>query len=185
MALFRLVVRKAINISGAVYKWSNIYFVDRASAQDAAATMGPAVWNRERGFHSTDAFAYEAYASDLVPNTSNYAIVPITANQHGLWSASGDLLPSFCALRVDITISGPSRPSRKFYRIPLRETDWTGSGISTGLAAAVDSGVASLVALPELRDESGNQVSSFVVRNVTSRRLGRHASEDVPTNPGV
>ena len=74
-----------------------------------------------------------------------------------------------------------SRPSRKFYRAPFREADVV-NGISTvaGWNTALTTGMASIVALPELRDVDDQIVTGWGNMGLTTRRLGRDAAQNVP-----
>lgn len=184
--LFSLSVRKAISgSSGLNYKWSNRYFVEAADAVSAAA-LGNGFWTRERLFHNADAFAYQFYATDLVPNTTNFAYAtPAAATQFGAWVQGGDWYADFVCVRVDMTVPN-SRASRKFFHIPLRESDVTdGKVISAGLLAAISTGMGQIVAVAQLRDESGNAITGFVNHGITSRRLGRQAYHDIPQPQGI
>lgn len=181
MALFRVVVRKAISgSSGLNYKWSNVYY-DEAADANTAADHGLGIWNRERPFHNTNVYCYEVYASDLVPNTVNFVQKPpIAAQQYGQYASTGEWYASFACVRVDLLVAA-SRASRKFYHLPLVEADVVnGSALAAATITAITTGMDQIVAIASLRDESGNNITDWVNHGITSRRLGRQAFHDIP-----
>lgn len=188
MALWRVAVRKAINILGVQYKWSNLYFVESLSDL-TAAEVGLTIWDdAERLFHKEYVFCYEVYASSVTEGDSIYTILPhgAGATSYGAIASVGEALPMFNVVRVDLPVASGGRPSRKFYRPPLHEADQASGSLSAGsLLTGLATGMAALTAVPELRDESGNSFSGYTLRGITARRLGKTASVGVPSAPTV
>lgn len=184
MALHRIVIRQAINTPGAVFKWSNVYFADVADVP-AAAAFGQDLAQASRQYLDELAFVYEVYASDLLPGTDNFTVQAISGDQLGLFvQGTTDFMPPFVCVRVDIG-TALGRPSRKFVRAPWREASiMNGTGVTGSVTAALDDfwSLAFTTGSP-LRDVDGEQFVSFAIRSVTSRRLGREASVNVPPTP--
>lgn len=187
MSLWRVTVRKAITGSAGIsYKWSNVYYVDRADLS-AALASGQGIWTRERGFHSVDAFCYQIYVSDLVPNTTNFVQAPPpSAVQFGTYANTGsDWYFSGVAQRVDLFVTA-SRPSRKFYHPPFTEQDIVdGRDTVAAFQTALSTGVGNIVALPELRDVDGQTVTGWGNFGLTHRRIGRDSFVNVPNPQGA
>jgi hypothetical protein len=185
MPLFRVTPRKAINDAGGRAKWSNLYYINASSVNEAAA-IGVNVWvYGERLFHRSRVFCYEVYATSLVPadNVFTTSAVPEGLQRGGIVGA-GDQLPLFNVLRVDLPVLAGGRPSRKFYRPTLEEGDQINGALTNApLLAAIAAGMAVIQSTPEVRDESGNFFSGHVIKGITSRRLGRDSSANVPSAP--
>jgi len=184
VALHRVVIRQAINAANAVYKWSNVYYCDVADVP-AAAAFGQQLAQAHREVLDLNAFVYEIYASDIVPNTDNYTVQAVSGQQLGMFDqGTSEFLPSFCVVRVDIGTS-IGRPSRKFLRAPWREAAViNGTDLTTAAQAAITAYWAQAFSTGSpLRDPDGETFVSFSIRSVTSRRLGREAGTSVPPEP--
>ena len=184
MSLFRVVTRLAVRTDADAYKWSYVWYVDAASVGDAADYGAEEIWPALAQAHLSVAFCYEVYASDLVPETTNYTVVsPIIANQPGEITASSQLYNPSIVVRVELNVAG-SRPSRKYHRMPLQESDVTnGIILESGATTAVSNAYSDVLGLTSLRDESGNLFSGYTVRGITTRRLGKLSRNDVPPTP--
>lgn len=189
MSLWKAQIKKAINSSGLAYKWSNTYFVEAETATEALSAAANIWLNGERLFHNQLAFAYEFY----VNNTADPHFTPGTVGtvlpevRRGLRPATvldvPQVLPSFNVVRVDYPVPA-SRPSRKFYRVPLLESDVSDQQVSVALAEDLQEGANYIASLPAIRDPDGQPYGGVGVnRGITSRRLGREAALAVPTGP--
>lgn len=186
MALFLVRTDKATQEFGG-RKWCNRYFVD-ASDASAALALAREIWlTAERPFHETLVYCYQVYANlQGDPPFSVGEILPIDVDeQRGLLTTTGrgELLPDFCAVRVDFPVPG-SRPSRKFYKPLLREGDVVGNNLAgaalqTALAGVL--GVFEGIGIVDVDGElwRGNGIN----RGVTSKRFGREAALSVPPAP--
>jgi hypothetical protein len=184
MPLFRATLRKACDAPNIPREgWSNIYYIQAADLA-AAANEAEQLWHDyERTFHSIYAYCYEAYVSDLVPNTSVYTTVGIAPGfQRGVRNGGGEVMALWNAVRVDLTTPS-GRPSRKFYHLPLSEGDVAGMRLSTEVVAAIVDAFTDVFAEVPLRDESGQVFTGFILKGLTSKRLGRHAGSGVPAPP--
>lgn len=185
--LFKLQIKKAINQDGLLAKWSNTYYCETLSLT-TALVVGANIWaSGERLFHRSQVFCYEIYAASAAPGDNiydRYAVVE--ADQRGQLAGAGEALPFFNVVRVDLPTLAGGRPSRKFYRPILHEGDQNaGTIVSAALLTALGNGLTYIVGLPEVRDESGNDITGYSVRGITSRRLGREAQLSVPSAPPV
>lgn len=184
MPIFRISIQCAINELTASYKWSNTWYVSRADRFEAAsAAVGMASFYPQALWE--DAFVYNVYVSDMIPNTTNYENIPIGTEGVGqITGLYGEPYHPFICTRVDLTVPG-SRPSRKFWRTPLFEGMVSnGRLIAPEIAAAISAAMADMTTVSGLCDVDGEGITGHLVKGVTSRRLGRQAFFDVPLKPG-
>lgn len=189
MPLFLVQTRKALNTGGIAAKWSNRYFGEVSDAS-AALALGLNIWQYcERTFHSDLAFCYSIYVNQMgdAPNTPGIEqAVPEGIQRGGIVRGPGriaEILPLWNVVRVDFPVAA-SRPSRKFYRVPLEETHITSAQLTPEMLTLFNTGLAALDGLGELRDVDGQVwVGAGIVRGLTSRRLGRDAARSVPPGP--
>jgi len=188
MALFLVELRKATQLYGG-RKWSNRYFME-APDSDTALTDGLTLWQQvESEFHYDDCYCYEIYCNqqgDAPFSIGFTAAVPGVSAYGVLVSASaGQKAPTFVVARVDLPVVA-SRPSRKFYRGPLRETDFDGDTIGGTYVTALTTGLNNLDNFENLRDVDGqNWTTTYVIRGITSRRMGKTSAIDVPSPPSI
>jgi len=189
MPLFNIAIRKAINTNGIAYKWSNRYFVEEPDVT-AALSLASNIWtNIEATFHLDLAFCYEVYAN----NTEDAPFTPGTTQgipigvQRGLIEAgpdnTPDLLPPWNVVRVDFPVVA-SRPSRKFYRIPLIEQQITSGQLNAQYITIMQPALNLFTTVGTMRDIDGQAYAGDpIIRGLTSRRLGREAGLSVPPGP--
>lgn len=134
-------------------------------------------------------YAYEVYATDLLPNTTNFTTVPIPVGQQRGSRSIVDLgepyIPKAC---VSVNINVPnSRPSRKFWRPGLFEADVVnGTSITPGLRAAIEGAFIIVVNNnPNLRDPDGQFFSDVGSLRLTTRNFGRESTNLVPLGPAL
>lgn len=97
--------------------WTNVYHVARSDQASAAAAAE--FWvGIERSIHSVDVL-FTSFRLSPFPGPSEGTIYPV-----GLAGTrpTADSLPLFNVLRVDFP-APTGRPSRKYYRLPIREGD--------------------------------------------------------------
>lgn len=144
MALYQVDIEKQL---GSEY-WTNRYFVNSPTLAEADLA-GMQIQNRERLFHRTAVTFTKRRVSDTVPNTSNFIVTPVF--QPGELAKNGAFLPLFNVLRVDFSVVGSGRPSRKYYRMPLCAGDITSDfNIDSGITSAVQAHLVSLIATMDL-----------------------------------
>lgn len=114
--------------------WTNRYIInapDFASANEIADNLTAA----ERTIHATSVTLTRYRLSTTAINDGIYTIVPL--NVSGLRAPPGSLLPLFNTLRVDLQ-AAVGRPSRKFYRGVLAESDIAGDAMQADFSAFVN-----------------------------------------------
>lgn len=188
MALYRVLTRLAAGGSGFpdAYKWSYVWYCEASTAVDAA-NWGASLWvDHMRGAHTNYAYCYEVYASDLVPNTTNYTVLAMAAGVQRATggSPSSELYLTDTAIRVELTVSG-GRPSRKYWRPPLFEEQVGPGGrtVSAGVLTTLNAALTGITNDPDIRDESGNLFTGYVIKSVSTRRLGKFARTALPLPP--
>lgn len=108
--------------------WSNRYFVeDNGAAQTSVLDAADNLTEVERQFHASIVTFTRSRISTVVPGDGVYTIVPI--NLPGVRGTT-NVLPLFNTLRVDLQAS-VGRPSRKYYRGVLGESDIAGDAVDT------------------------------------------------------
>lgn len=192
MAIYRCTLRQAIGggTSPDAYKWSNVWYIDAADVAAAAAQMAT-IWSTIlRTTCNVLVYAYEVYASDLLPTSVEFTTLPIAPGSQRGTSAEitgdgTDLYTPTVALRIDLTVPG-GYASRKWVRVGLNEpavapggnimanTAWQEEIRDAYYATTVVSGVV---------DESGNAFSGVTFVGIRSKRLGKFARFDMPTPP--
>lgn len=108
------------NITGSDREWSNTYQVRAEFIEDVIAAITP-LPNRERALHANNVTLSRVRISDSVPGTDVFVIVPFNLVGTAYDAAAFDTLPLFNTVRVDISVAGLGRPSRKFFRSPVGE----------------------------------------------------------------
>lgn len=152
MPVFRLVIEKYHQTS-AEY-WVNRYFINAASMADATLASNGVV-DAEKALYTSDVMITKSHIDDNVPNTINFetTIRNITGTRP---SVAGDRMPLFNVARVDFSVAGGGRPSRKYLRSVLYELDASFTsivaGVVTMLQTYADSVAASGVCDPQGQD---------------------------------
>jgi hypothetical protein len=169
-------------------KYSNVYFCEAANAP-AAAEMGRQIWLHLRQCHRVLCFCYQIYATDLVKNTTNYVIEPITpGEQRGTVgnSTPGEAYNPHVCQRVDLLI-GASRPSRKFHRGGFIEADVEDGGLALigTFQSAFSTAYAAIDADSSINivDVDGQIHIGTSVLGLTIKKLSKMSHTDVPTGP--
>lgn len=161
MALYTVDVEKRLNSEF----WSNRYIVEAPTLGDAQSVAGSIV-GAERGFHMNIVTFTRVRVSTLADTDDSYVIIPI--NAPGFRLSTGSLLPLFNTLRMDI-IAPSGRPSRKYYRGVLTESDINGDAIdedftseASNISALFSDGDSSGIVGPQGEIFTGISVIPFV-----------------------
>jgi hypothetical protein len=189
MPLFQVNLRFASDIQGQpARKWSNTFYMNGADTLTTAAN-GVDLWeNYLRPTCRERVWCYEVYVRDLVAGTDVFITVPIPeANQRGTQptpASTEPYLPKAC-IAVTLAVSG-SRPSRKFYRVGLYETDVVFGtnvldGIKTAITTAFDAWFLDNPGI--LRDPDDQPLLTVSKMALTTREFGRTSTADVPLPP--
>ena len=191
MALYRATLRQAIGggLAPDAYKWSNVFYLEASSLLFASEILTDIWADDMRPAFNGFVYAYEAYVSDLVPETVNFTTVPIDqALQRGTFGLSEEAVnfyTSAVAYRVDFPVAG-GLPSRKWFRPGLVEGSVAPGGKALSNStwqSALNAMFAALVANSAIKDESGSPWTGYVDRGILGKRLGKLARNALPTPP--
>lgn len=134
MALYKIDIEKSFGTEF----WTNVYYTDQGSITVAAEAMN-AIAANERNIHSTEILFTKGRVSSVTEGDDQFLTVPY--GSFGLRVAGGSRLPLFNVARVDISTLGLGRPSRKYYRLPLYESDVDNGVIGTTLLELIEANV--------------------------------------------
>lgn len=185
---FRASLRLASDLPGQPpRKWSNTFYCEAPNAAAACALIVAGWVNYLAATCRERVYAYQVYATDLLPGTDSFFVQNIpSGQQRGTLPAlsSDPYLPKAC---VSITIPvGASRPSRKFWRPGLYEGDViNGVSINTTLADFIYEGWNDFIVNAEgaLLDPDRQPWEANPQLRLTTREFGREATADVPIPP--
>lgn len=128
---------------GNLQPWGNRYII-RADDLTAAQAAGPIIAVAEKNFHSQAVEFLQYRVATLEANDGLYISAPITG--FGDLVPDGVIIPIQTCVRVDFSVAGFGRPSRKFYHVcvGVGSTDdvqrWDAATVE-----AVDDGVQSML----------------------------------------
>ena len=189
MPLFRASLRMAHDTTWpSRRKWSNTFYFNVANAAAAAAALVVGWVDHLRNAADETIFAYEVYATDLVPSTSNYVVQPIApGSRRGTIAigSRGEVYLPKTSVAVELLVPG-SRPSRKFWRPGLREADVeNGDTVDPDILLLINTAFEDFVtaASPGLVDPDTEQITAVGQFRLTTREFGRTAGADVPAPP--
>jgi hypothetical protein len=167
-----------------------VWYIQETTVNAAAAKMVDLWADFLRTCCSPLVYAYEVYASDLLPTTVEFTTLPITpGSQRGtIGGLGGDVTnlynPQICS-RFDLTVPG-GFSSRKWMRCGLIEGAIAPGGLSISSTFWSDlqaAALADVIADAAVRDESGNAFSGIVDKGLQAKRLGKFARYALPTPP--
>lgn len=152
--------------------WTNRYLLNVASPADVSEAMAWAFGEYESQFHGTSVQFVSIRVSDMVENTDNFYIYPVS--YAGVISDGGAALPGYVTTRVDLGV-GAGRPLRKYYRTYVGEDKIVGSVWESAYRTLVQTNIAALLALvPTWCDPQGNEATSIAVKlPIQMRQLRR------------
>lgn len=172
MARFRLTVEKYHNAS-AEY-WVNRYYVNAADLADATL-MSNGIVDAEKALYPNTVVITKSHVDDDVPLTLNYETT--IRNLAGIRTApTGDFLPLFVVARVDFSVAGGGRPSRKYLRGVLFEADTTFNTLGASILTALNT-YASSVAASGACDPQGQDIIGGSPWNAPAMRQLRRGSK--------
>lgn len=172
MPLFQVDIEKSflLNSVQTVY-WTNVYHVNAAD-QAAATTAGLAIVEIERDVHYNSVIFTKMRARPaVVGSLGNITSLNVTGDR----AAAGlQMLPLFNTIRVDFN-TAVGRPSRKYIRGPIAETDQDGGNLVSAMQTLFSTSFrAPLLALGSYVDVDGEAfVSGQVYVPVQMRQLRR------------
>ena len=123
-------------------QWTNDYIVDTTVLDTAVAALA-LIYAAETSFHAEAVQFEHAIVSNLEPDNNEFQTVPL--NSPGDRTNPADNLPLWNTMRVDITAAGGGRPGRKFYRLPLGESEVANYIVDATLRSGVKSTLDGLI----------------------------------------
>lgn len=175
MPLYRTQIFKSIN---AGKEWSNVYHV-QATDLDEAISFSAAIVGAEVSIHKANVDFLRYRVSTEAPGDNVYATTPI--NLSGARTITGGQYPLFNTVRVDFAVTG-GRPSYKYLRLPIEETQTENGVIGAFLLADIQAEYIDLLTpnfagplVPNgIVDESGNFFTNVTVfPRIQERQLRR------------
>jgi hypothetical protein len=125
-------------------KWSNVYRFSADNLAVAVSEVLPILEPFERSLLHPQVSLKAIRFSTVTAHDDVFEIIPL--NEAGTSSDAGDLIPFFNCVRVDISVIGGGRPSRKYYKGLLTETLITGMNINSGTVDFVSDAVNDFIA---------------------------------------
>lgn len=169
-------------------KWSTTFYLNAANAAAAAAALVSAYVANLRPATDQTIFAYEVYATSALEGDDDYTVVSVPpSQQRGTLAVGsrGELYLTKAVVTTDLrAVAG--RPSRKFWRMGLREGDVVSGAELQGYAVAevqeaFDNFIIQLDGV--LVDPDGQAINAVGKIRLSTREFGRTAGADVPAPP--
>lgn len=157
---------------GAEY-WSNRYLCEFAVGSAEAEAAATALINAEKAMLFNNVLINKVRIATLTPNDNVFQAW--NPNTFGSRNAVGlSLLPLFCVVRIDFG-AGLGRPSRKYIRGALSESDVQGANLESGFLSGVATPYGNAVSgLAGIVDPQGDDLNGFsVYPQIAMRQLRR------------
>lgn len=180
---FRIQVFK--QLTGSDREWSNTYLYEADDLATAQAA-GQAIGGVEVGFHLDNVTISRVLTSDTDPDTDVFAVDVLNLIGTRGTGSGGQWLPLFNVFRIDINVVGGGRPSRKYYRGPVLESDNVGGFVDPTVRGAIEASFAALITAAnaeggELVDPDGQAyVNGVTFSKVGMRQLHRKRRKTTP-----
>ena len=172
MAIYRLTIVKAMQDGAdAGKKWSNVYHLNEASLA-AAVLHAPTIVDLEKTLYPDNvAIVRWSLADPAVPGAGQSDSVFVEGTRGA--GVAATQLPLFVAVLYKFTVT-TGRPSLKYLRLPLDESEVTNGVLESSLTDDLSTGWAvPLVADGAITDESGNALTGYgFSHNAISRQTG-------------
>jgi hypothetical protein len=171
MPTFEITITKQLT-ENALFKWNNVYHVLAASITEAADYVDPLI-TFETAIHSERAELVNARLRQMGVGEfgTNYPL-----SQVGAFDSTGDALPIFLAVRMDLVPSF-GRAGRKFYHVMLGEAEQANGLLTNGyevlFAAAADAMIGTLGGIL-CADDGAPQYNTYVLKSeITQHQFKR------------
>lgn len=160
--------------------WTNRYILNSADLASATA-VGAQIVTAERTIHTTDVNFNRYRVADLDPLTDIFTITPIGLT--GGVTKSTDYLPLFNVLRVDFGVE-QGRPSRKYLRLPIQESQQVDFAFTPGFLAFVQTNyVDAMLGISQYVDVDGQNIINGAPKESVAMRQLRRGSKRRVTPP--
>lgn len=161
-------------------EWSNTYLTDDPTLLDAQDLASGLLAFEKQLHHNNVLFTFIRISTVLVDDRVFRHLV---VNETGIPSG-GDFLPLFNTARMDMQTSS-SDPARKYYRLPLSESDQVSGFIAGAYMTALNGAIASHLVTPGLLDHivtnAGNTVISAAFMPAVQMRQLHRRKRHIPT----
>lgn len=164
--------------------WTNVYQVVEDSLSQAN-TLGLSIAAAEAAFHHTAVLFTRIRVRTWDPEDEAYVIT--TVNSPGGRGGDSGLLPLFNTLRVDFP-AAIGRPSRKYYRGVLQESDISGEAVTTdfsGLLSGINALLASVAGATGIVDPQLQLLSDGVPHPFVQMRQLRRSRRRRQNGAGI
>lgn len=157
--------------------WSNVYLVLADDLSDAVS-QGSQLLTAELDIHYDVVTFDRIRVSTILANDDVFAIIP-SGETGTVASEGGDFLPAFNRVRVDFTVAGGGRPSRKYYCMPVPEGVQDGGVIDPGAVTIIQGRIDDFLTAISgggvvWQDPDGQAITAgVVIPNVAMRQLHR------------
>jgi hypothetical protein len=164
--------------------WTNRYIVLTPTIGEARADAQEFV-TAERAVHNGMVLFTQVRTSDMDPATDSYFSDPI--NAYGTPNPQVDKMPLFNVVRVDFAVAQGGRPSRKYLRLPLTESDQSNGFLtSTIIDFVLTNYVQPVLLIGTYADVDGSPISGgSVFPRVGMRQLRRARKRKIPVLGGT
>lgn len=177
MALWRGIVEKYY--AGANKYWVNTYWVNEATLGAALTTLS-SIATAERPLYVSAMTITKIRVDDGQPNTDVFATGVLNlAGTRG--SPGGDIQPPWYTARVDFQAAEGGRPSRKYLRNVLFESDSSATSIAAGMTTLLQT-YATAVAATTYCDVDGSDIQSGTPWTAPQMRQ-EHRKKKKPITP--
>jgi hypothetical protein len=182
MPIFRATVEKFQAAAGEY--WVNRYFVNAANLGDAAAML-PGIVDAEKALYHAGVMITKSHVDDNIEGTEVYQTV--IHNTLGIRATGGaTALPLFVVARVDFSVVGGGRPSRKYLRGMLLENDISFTTMEAGALAALQTYANNIVAAGVCDPQGQDVISGAPWQAPAMRQLRRGSKKKViPSSAGT
>lgn len=157
--------------------WTNVYWADFPTPAAAIPTAEDLV-TAERGIHLPAVTFTKFRIDDGTPDTEIWETQVL--NLQGLASTTGEMMPLFVVARVDFTVAGGGRPSRKYLRGVLTEEVVNGFLLNAGMLTVLGS-YAAAVAAAATHDVDGQGITGGSAHPQPGMRQLRRGSKKKTT----
>jgi hypothetical protein len=138
--------------------WTNIYHVNAADVA-AAVPLMDAIVAAEASVLYASCIITKGRVDDMVENTDVYFTKVYNTPGGVSTTNAGEFMPLFNVVRVDFGSTAGGRPSRKYYRGCLGETDTGGVTLTSGLLSRFATFVVTMIGTGYC-DSSGADINS-------------------------
>lgn len=172
MPLFNLDIEKQLTFDPET--WTNRYIIEAADIT-AAVLTAEAIYQIERDVH-LDIVRFTRYrVSDQDPDTDVFTIIP--KGEIGDRVTAGQTLPLFNVVVVDFP-AAQGRPSRKYLRLPIQESEQANGDLDAALITIVNNSYGTpLGAISAFVDVDGQALSAGVAKGRVGMRQLRRGSK--------